>query len=564
MNVLTAVDTAVLIVYVLVVVAVGFRAGRGEQGRSVDYFLAGRGLPWYVVGASFVGSNVSSEHFVGMLGAAFRWGICVAAWEWGNVFDYTLLIWVFLPLFLRSGAYTAPEFLEKRFNRASRLVFAVVTAAVNLIAFLTPVLYAGGKFLCGFIGAGDDIVALIACVVILGLVAGGYTVYGGLRAVAFTDVLQLAVMIGGGTAVTLLGLWKLGDGEGLVRGWQAMLRANLGGAPEHAQAIARHGGFDRLSLFQPLDHELIPWPSLILSTLSVGVWYNTLNQFMIQRCLAARSDWDARMGVIFAGFVKIILPSIVVLPGMILFSLEPNFKGENQEYARLVEVLVAPGFRGLLLAGLLAGMTSAIDAVLNATAMVLVLDVYAEFVAPALGKPRPTDERLAAVGVKVIAAVLALAIAAAPLLVLAEGKGVFYFMQNVYAFFAPQFCAVFLVGVCWKRANGEGAVAAIAVGLLFGVVLETAAFGFAPFLRPNAFMTRSALALAVSTATCILVSLATPVPPPERVRSPLTIPWRHVGDLAPTPASWWRSVWFWWLVFVACVTAIALRFRGGA
>ena len=279
MTQLSGIDTAIFAGYFVVLVALGFIVGARQKRSSEDYFLAGRSLPWYVVGTSFVGSNISTEHFIGMVAAAYTYGICVAQWEWGNIFAFSVLIWFFIPFLLSSRVFTAPEFLERRYNAACRLFFAVLTVLANITAFLAAVLYAAAVGLKAVFAwpdtvniAGLDVSTLALGVVGMGVVAGSYAIYGGLRSVAWTDVFQVIVMVIGGIMVTFLGLSYLGNGEGIVAGWDTMIARNLGeGAAwktaidNTAREIVGRDHYNRLQVFQPISHTLVPWPGILLS-----------------------------------------------------------------------------------------------------------------------------------------------------------------------------------------------------------------------------------------------------------------------------------------------------------
>jgi SSS family solute:Na+ symporter len=320
-------DYLVFAGYILALCFVGFWVGRRERKDIADYFLAGRSLPWYVVGGSFIASNISSEHFIGMIGSACVYGICVAWWEWGNIASFTLLIWFFIPFLLLTRVYTTPEFLERRFNPALRSFFAVVTVISNVVAFMAAVLYGGGLALSELFGW-----SLWFAILSLGIVAGGLAIWGGLRSVAWTDFLTLIVMVVGGLLVTVLGLHLLsGETHSLAQGWAVMIGRNRAASGPWAEAVAATapqivGGpsYNRLSVVQPLTHTLLPWPSMIFAVFSISIWYNVINQFMIQRVLGAKDMYHARMGIVMAGYLKVLMPFLVVVPGLILFALHPE------------------------------------------------------------------------------------------------------------------------------------------------------------------------------------------------------------------------------------------------
>jgi len=572
MSGLSNLDLFVIVGYFVVLVVLGFAVGKTEKRSSEDYFLAGRSLPWYVVGASFIGSNISTEHFIGMIAAAYTYGICVAQWEWGNIFAFSVLVWFFIPFLLSSRVFTAPEFLERRYNSACRLLFAVLTVVANITAFLAAVLYASAIGLKAVFAwpdtvaiAGMDVSTLALAVVGMGVVAGSYAIYGGLRSVAWTDVFQVVVMVIGGILVTVLGLRHLGNGEGLLAGWDTMIARNLGDGAAWkaaidgaAQEIVGQDHYNRLQVFQPLSHKLVPWQGVVLSWLSVSIWYNCINQFMIQRVFAAKNDWHARMGILFAGFMKIFMPLIVVIPGLIYFAMEPGLTDAqqvDQTYAVLVARLLHTGMRGLLLAALFGAIQSTIDSVLNSTSTIITLDIHHKFINPAA-----SEETLVRMGKWISAAVLVLAMAIAPFIGWL-GQGVFYYIQNLYAYFAPPFAAVFLIGILWKRATPVAATITIPAGIAFGFFLEFVVFRY--WLESGtAFTLRSVYNWGFCVVLLVFLSLVTPPPPPEKITDEVTINWRTLTAFKDLGSPWYRNVGLWYALFVAGILGCYAAFSG--
>ncbi|HNZ17422.1 MAG TPA: sodium/solute symporter [Candidatus Hydrogenedentes bacterium] len=572
MSGLSNLDLFVIVGYFVVLVVLGFAVGKTEKRSSEDYFLAGRSLPWYVVGASFIGSNISTEHFIGMIAAAYTYGICVAQWEWGNIFAFSVLVWFFIPFLLSSRVFTAPEFLERRYNSACRLLFAVLTVVANITAFLAAVLYASAIGLKAVFAwpdtvaiAGMDVSTLALAVVGMGVVAGSYAIYGGLRSVAWTDVFQVVVMVIGGILVTVLGLRHLGNGEGLLAGWDTMIARNLGDGAAWkaaidgaAQEIVGQDHYNRLQVFQPLSHKLVPWQGVVLSWLSVSIWYNCINQFMIQRVFAAKNDWHARMGILFAGFMKIFMPLIVVIPGLIYFAMEPGLTDAqqvDQTYAVLVAKLLHTGMRGLLLAALFGAIQSTIDSVLNSTSTIITLDIHHKFINPAA-----SEETLVKMGKWISAAVLVLAMAIAPFIGWL-GQGVFYYIQNLYAYFAPPFAAVFLIGILWKRATPVAATITIPAGIAFGFFLEFVVFRY--WLESGtAFTLRSVYNWGFCVVLLVFLSLVTPPPPPEKITDEVTINWRTLTAFKDLGSPWYRNVGLWYALFVAGILGCYAAFSG--
>ena len=555
--------------YFVLLSLVGWWAGRHEKQQPEDYFLAGRTLPWYVVGSSFIASNISTEHFVGMIGASFVYGICVAMTEWGNVLSFSVLIWVFIPFLLASRVFTTPEFIQRRFHPALRQIFAVLTVVSNVVAFLAAVLYGGGLALHKLFGW-----SLPVAVVALAVVAGVWAIYGGLRSVAWTDFLTVIFMIAGGLMVTLLGLKMLAGPDGsLWDGWQEMIRRNQALESPWREAVARHAQrmaavahYDRLSVFQPVTHQTNPWPSLILGLFSVSIWYNVINQFMIQRVLGARDMYHARMGIVLAGYMKVLMPLIVVVPGLILFAQYPEVMNQpwdrlqteaDKGYVHMLQTLIPVGLRGLFLAALFGAVQSTVNSVLNSTATVFTLDIYRRWFAP-----QASHRHLVRVGMVSAAVILAVSIVLA-MYIERLGSGLFVYIQSLYAFFAPPFSAVFVLGILWRRINGTGALVAVVAGFLFGLAVKLYVQlvpDHPKWLEP--FAMQGILNWAFCSVLCVVVSLMTPPPRPEQVTDDLTLNWRKLDIFQGLGPRWYNSVVTWWLLFVVLVLGLMLWFSG--
>ncbi len=555
--------------YFTVLCLIGYWFGRKKKQDAADYFLAGRSLPWYVVGSSFIASNISSEHFIGMIGAAFVYGIAPAMFEWANVATFTLLIWFFIPFLLAAKVFSTPEFLERRFNPTIRQFFAYVTVIGNVVAFLAAVLYGGGLALERLFGWD-----LWLAIVILAVVSGGWAVYGGLRSVAWMDVFTVVIMIAGGLMVTIFGLYMLsGESHSLIEGFRVMIERNQADSGiwaevvrDNAAHIVQSEHYDRLSVIQPATHELTPWPGLIMMIFSVSIWYNVINQFMIQRVLGARDMYHARMGIVLAGYMKIVLPAIVVLPGLILFARYPEVMKlpwseirpeADKGYVSMLQSIVPIGLRGLFLAALFGAIQSTVSSVLNSTSTIITVDIYQRV----LDRNAP-ERRLVLVGrassivVMVIAAILAGYINQL-------GDGLFDYIQSLYAFLAPPFAAVFLLGILFRRINGQGATAAVVLGFLFGILVKIYV-RYIPshpaWLEP--FQMQAALNWVFCVVVCVAVSLLTPPPDPTQVTDQLTINWKRLNILHQLGTRWYTSVYLWWGLFVAVIMALILVFSG--
>lgn len=338
-------DVLTFFVYVAVLSAIGLYFSLRSANRAADYFLAGRSLPWYVVGSSYIAANITTEHFIGLVGAAFIYGMCVSTGEWSSVIAFTFLIWLYIPFLMSSRVYTAPEFLEKRFNRKMRINFAIVTIGVNILGFLGPILYGGGLVLNALFGVNINL-----AIIIVAFTSGFWAILGGLKAIASIDVFTIIIMVVGGLSVTLIGLGHLGAGEGVFEGARQMLAANQG-VPEFAREFidemaphilkgAEEGAtYDRLSVIQPMNHYAVPWTHWVLSFFYIGLWYTVINQHMIQKVLAARDIYHARLGIILASVLKLILPLIIVVPGLIFFAMNPAMPEDLTASAAELELI---------------------------------------------------------------------------------------------------------------------------------------------------------------------------------------------------------------------------------
>ncbi|MGA2914692.1 MAG: sodium/solute symporter [Sedimentisphaerales bacterium] len=558
--------------YIVLICAVGYLSGRRERTDSEGYFLAGRSLPWYVIGSSFIAANISSEHFIGMVGAAYVFGIPVAMYEWGNINSFTVLIWLFIPFLLATRVFTIPEFLEKRFNNTLRQFFAVLTLIVNIFAFLAAVLYGGGLALHLLFGW-----SMLFSVIFLGVVAGSWAIYGGLKSVAWIDFFTLIIMVGGGVIVTILGLYMLSGSEhSLVKGFHVMIECNRAKTGVWAQAVAQNARhiaatdtYNRLSVIQPVSHLVLPWPCLFYGFLAVSIWYCALNQFMIQRVLGAKNMYHARMGLVLAGYMKVIMPLIVVFPGLILFAKHPEYMlkpweeirpAADRSYIQMLQMVIPAGLRGIYLAALFGAIQSTVNAVLNSSATVVTLDIYQR-----IFNKKASDKKLVFMGIWSSVVILIISIIMANYISKMQ-TGLFMYIQTLYAFFAPPFAAVFLLGVLSRRINAKGACAAVFSGFAFAILIKVylaiwpGLFGETAYNIVNSFNNQSFITWLFSFIVCIVVSLLTAPPRPEQVDNNLTVNWKKMNIFNELGDKWYQSVILWWGIFAACIIGLVITF----
>jgi SSS family solute:Na+ symporter len=566
-------DYVEFFVFLAVLCVVGVVSGRGERENSTDYFLAGRRLPWYAVGGSYVAANVSTEHFIGLVGASYILGMPPALAQWQTTIAEVVIVFLFVPFLIRAKVTTVPEYLAQRFGPGVRLAFALLTIFANITIFMAAVMYAGGLALSGFFGW-----PLIWCIVGTGLFAGGWAVYGGLNTVAWTGVFTAIVKIGGVTLLTILALKGMTPSGGIIDGFLATIRANMADHGPWRDALlassphlTHYGTYNRLTVFQPPDHPLTPWTGTFFGFLAVGVWYGVMNQFIVQRVLGARDIWHARMGLTMAGYAKLFLPLIIVLPGLILFARHPEFMLGDWASANhradggfvvLVREFFPAGLRGLLLAVLICAVQSTVSSVVNATAAILTLDIYVPLINPAATEKQKVRFGIWA-SVAAIIAGIAMAIAISRM-----DAGIYQYMQTINALVAPPFAAILWVGLLWKRTNGAGAIAAIIAGFASGIGLKLAGaiWDMPPWYYP--FGNQAPVCLAISMLACVAGTLIHPVPTPGTQENPVTF-WNSGETLrAGLGDKWYNSVVLWAglslvLTLAAMLIFSQLFFTGG-
>ena len=441
MNGLTALDWSVVAGYFLIVFGIAFLSGLRRTGpqASADYFLAGRNVGWFVIGASLFASNIGSEHLVGLAGSGAAGGIAVAQFEILAGIILLLLGWFFVPFYLKSGVYTMPEFLERRYSSGPRLYLAVISIVGYVLTKISVTIAAGGIVFTTLMGIDFWTGALIVVVA-----TGIYTVWGGLRAVLYTDLVQMFVLLGGAIAVTIIGLQQVG-------GWDT-LRASAGS--------------NYFDLWQPMSHPDFPWTGILFGAPILGVWYWCTDQFIVQRVLSAKDVTNARRGTIFAAALKQLPLFIFVLPGVIAFVLASSgslqLDESDQALPALVDALLPSGLRGLVAAGLLAALMSSLSSVFNSCSTLFTIDIYRRFHSDA------TERTLVLVGRVATLLLVGFGLLWIPFMELISGQ-LFTYIQSVQAYISPPIAAVFLVGILWSGASARGAVWALATGFVLGI-----------------------------------------------------------------------------------------------
>lgn len=483
-------DYIVFGLYALLIVGVGLWVSREKGGKekdSKDYFLASKSLPWWAIGASLIASNISAEQFIGMSGSGFRLGLAIATYEWMAAITLLVVAWFFLPIFLQKGIFTMPQFLEERYDSRVRTLLAVFWLAVFIFVNLTSVLYLGALAMENIMG-----VRLGIGMAGLAIFAIVYSVYGGLKAVAWTDVVQVVFLIGGGLVTTYLALDAYGG-----------LGKLMGDVADRFNMIL----FEEELLFQNDKGETEDAYNLLpgLSVLIGGMWIANLyywgcNQYIIQRALAAKSIKEAQRGVAFAGYLKLLLPLIVVIPGIVAYAMQledptaVDITKADEAYPWLLGNFVPTGLKGLAFAALAAAIVSSLASMMNSTSTIFTMDLYKPFI-----NKDASEKELVNVGRLVALASMAVAgVAAYPLL--GGDDQVFQSIQNWTGLVSPGVLAVFIMGLFWKKSTP---VAALSSALL-SVPLS---FGINEFLPSIPFMNRMGIVFLISVGLIVAISL---------------------------------------------------------
>jgi SSS family solute:Na+ symporter len=482
---LQLVDYAIIVVYFLGVIAHGLWVSRGHED-SEDYFLAGRNLPWFLIGFSLFASNMSGSSFVGLMGASYDNGLVVFNYEWTAALVLIFFALFMLPTFLRAGLYTIPQFLTTRYDKRSRVAYSAFTVFAIMFIDTAGALYAGGLVISSVIPGFN----LWGAVAVLAVVAGLYTILGGLEAVVVTDTVQAILLVIGAGAIFYFGIDAVG-------GWNAMM----------SKLSA-----EKTSLIKPMSDDFLPWPGL-LGVILLGFYYWTLNQFVVQRTLGARNLDEGRKGALFAGLLKLPNLFVMILPGVFGILLFPGLDNPDMVFPTLAAELLPVGFRGLILTALIAAIMSSLDSALNAAATLVSIDFVKE------AKPDIADDTLVTVGRSFTAFAMVVGAVYAP--AIRSFENLFEYFQSVLAYVTPPIVAVFVVGLFWKRANRHGGFWAIVSGLVVGVplFLTKEIFGLwtgAGLPEPH-FTYMAVFMFVFGTTVLAVVSLATAPPDYDRI-----------------------------------------------
>ena len=484
-------DYVIFGIYIVVIVGLGLWVSREKEGKekdSSDYFLASKALPFWAIGSSLIAANISAEQFIGMSGSGFRVGLAIASYEWMGAVTLLVIAYFFLPIYLEKEIFTMPQFLEERYDSRVRMLLAIFWLLVYVFVNLTSVLYMGGLSINVIMGF-----PLWWSVGGLALIATAYSLYGGLKAVAWTDVVQVLVLVGGGLLTTWVALDAYSNGAGPVTGFSKL----LGDASNRFNMILFEGEL----MYQNDEgvtqdaYQLLPG----LSVLFGGMWVANLfywgcNQYIIQRALAAKSLKEAKRGLAFAGYLKLLLPLIVVVPGIVAYALDPAAVTKGDEaYPWLLGQYVPIGFRGLAFAALVAAIVSSLASMMNSASTIFTMDLYRNYV-----DEETSESTLVRIGRTVALICIVIATLVAPQL--ATLDQVFQYIQEYTGFVSPGVLAIFMMGLFWKKATPNSALVSAVLSIPLSAAFK--------FLTPGIpFLNRMLIVFFVSVALIVVISL---------------------------------------------------------
>lgn len=474
--ILNGLDIGVLVAYTLILLFVAYWVSREKQGHEKnanDYFLASKSLPWWAIGASLIAANISAEQIIGMSGSGFVIGMGIAAYELMAAITLIVIAKYFLPIFLAKGIYTMPQFLENRYDGRVRTIMAIFWLALYTFVNLTSVLYLGSLAISQFLG-----IDMLYGMIFLVMFSMAYSVYGGLKAVAMTDIIQVILLVLGGLFVSYLALNQISGDTGIINGFATLMEK----APEKFDMILSKDNPNYISL---------PGISVLIGGLWImNISYWGFNQYIIQRALAAKSLQEAQKGMAFAAYVKLFVPIIVVLPGICAVVLAPDLSKPDQAYPEMMKLL-PHGLLGIAFAALVAAIASSLSSMSNSISTIFTMDVYKKLVNPAA-----SEHKLVFVGRMTALIAMVIAILLAKPLV-GQSQQAFQFIQEFTGFFTPGIVVIFLFGFFWKKACANSALAAAIGSVVFSAL-------FYKFLPEFPFMDR----VGVVFILCCIVAAA--------------------------------------------------------
>jgi SSS family solute:Na+ symporter len=566
-SILTGVDWLAIAFYFGILLCVAWWVVKKGKDNAADYFLAGRNLSWWIIGASIFASNIGSEHIVGLAGSGAKDGVALAHYEL-HAWCLLVLAWVFVPFYARSLVFTMPEFLERRFSTPSRYVLSIVSLITFIVSKIAVGIFAGGVVFSTLLPEmhlpilGYDFDSFWIGSILVVALTGLYTMLGGMRAVAYNDAVQVIVLIGGSALLTFYGLAKLGGwgelrrlcGSDMFNLWKPLLPAGVEGS--WAPVLVKNAGGDIVKEAWYFNGQF-PWLGMAICAPVIGLWYWCTDQYIVQRALGAPNEQTARRGSIFAAFLKLFPVYLFIIPGLICFALAKSGKvpelgvvydattghatGAAQgAFPLMVAHLLPAGLRGIVVAGLLSALMGSLAGVFNACSTLFTVDIYEKL------RPKASQHELVRMGRLATAIMVIIAMLWIPVV---RGKtGLYEYLQSVQGYLAPPVFVVFFFGVFWKRLNAQGCLWAMIIGFLIGLfrmgvdtlVTTGSVFPEGSFLwiiNNIQFQYFSILITLISALVMIAVSYATAQPDYARITG-LTFATASGDDRAKTRRSW--------------------------
>ncbi len=578
---LGALDWVAIAAYFAIILGVATWVVRKRKDNAADYFLAGRNLGWWVIGASIFASNIGSEHIVGLAGSGAKDGVALAHYEL-HAWCLLVLAWVFVPFYARSMVFTMPEFLERRFGTHSRYVLSIVSLITFIVSKIAVGIFAGGVVFATLLpemqlNLGGHVIdsfwiGSVSVIIMTGL----YTMLGGMRAVAYNDAVQVVVLIGGSALLTFYGLHKLGGwhqlrelcGSDMFNLWKPLIPAGV--ASTWAPVWDKNAAGETIKQAWYFNQNF-PWLGMAICAPVIGLWYWCTDQYIVQRALGAPNENVARKGSIFAAFLKLFPVYLFIIPGLICYALVKSGKvpGLTEAFAAdpnaaqgafplMVKYLLPAGLRGIVVAGLLSALMGSLAGVFNACSTLFTVDIYAKL------RPKASQHEIVRMGRIATAVMIGIAMAWIP--VVKGAQGLYNYLQSVQGYLAPPIFVVFFFGVFWKRLNAKGCLWAMIIGFIVGVfrmlvdtpvTMKLAGFengythgSFFWIVNNINFQYFSILITLISAVVMIVVSYMS-APPDEQQIKGLTFATASVEDKAKTRASWGRTE-----VIASCVVMV--------
>ena len=593
---ITPLDWAMIAAYFGILLCVAWWVVRKSKNNTADYFLAGRNLGWWVIGASIFASNIGSEHIVGLAGSGATSGVAMAHYEL-HAWCLLVLAWVFVPFYMRSMVFTMPEFLERRFNEKSRYVLSIVSLITFVISKIAVGIFAGGVVFSTLLPdmqlqiGGTTIDSFWIGSVLVIVLTGLYTTLGGMRAVAYNDAVQVIVLITGSFLLTAYGLTKLGGwselrhwcGSDMFNLWKPLIPHGVTGSWSPILQTDAAGNVVREAWY---FNGNFPWLGMLFCAPIIGLWYWCTDQYIVQRALGAPNEKVARQGSIFAAFLKLFPVYLFIIPGLICYALARSGKVpelaqmigpdgrvnpaiSNGAFPNMVQYLLPPGIRGIVVAGLLSALMGSLAGVFNACSTLFTVDLYEKW------NKGASQAKLVRVGRTATLIMIVIALAWIP--VIKGAHGLYDYLQSVQGYLAPPIFVVFFFGVFWKRLNGAGALWAMIVGFALGIfrmIVDTpVTLGLAGYEKgyPQGtflwivnnvyFQYFSVLITIVSAVVMVVVSYMTEEPNYQSIQS-LTFGTTTGEDVKKSRASWGRNEVLTSCLVLVCILGGYLYFRG--